>query len=371
MSTTPRRLASGINAEPADDRSVSTPPNRTRTEWSDSEFWVVAVFSNPDRVPRRDTDWARWTWRRWVWSVVALVASSPRTVLTAVLQAALGSALGLPAAALPAVWLLCCAAYYSVALVRATAPWAYGIRRPNEAEQVALTAAWAAVASAAGFDGSRYSLWVLDDSALNAFIAPRRLVGVTTGALQRLKPRRLEAVLAHEYGHRLVGLGQVAKFSALFATPVSSVLGYLFGAIRIVADPLARISVWLSAPLSWVWLVGMSIAVPAALTPILGLSWAVTLAIPCYVQPLVTKLLELRSEFLADRVAVDLGYGGELVAFYTFMETFTPDGYPAGAHQIPKPSAELRIDCVRRRMKVLQRSDRVDSWLHEQTGRHT
>ncbi|MGK8491347.1 hypothetical protein [Nocardia asiatica] len=140
------------------------------------------------------------------------------------------------------VWTLCCAVFRGALLRKKTVERIFGLRRPTDAERSTLVSAWEAVTRAAGIESSRYSLCVRDSPTLDAFTAPRRIIGVTSEALAIVKPPELRAILARAFGHSLVEPEPGARFVSLYGAPFSIVLSRLFGAIRFLADPLARFS---------------------------------------------------------------------------------------------------------------------------------
>jgi len=80
-------------------------------------------------------------------------------------------------------------------------------------------------------------VYVIEDTALNAFATGRdpehASVAVTRGLLERLDREELQGVIGHELGH-------VANYDIRF----SLLVGVLVGSIALMADLLARMTIW-------------------------------------------------------------------------------------------------------------------------------
>ena len=80
-------------------------------------------------------------------------------------------------------------------------------------------------------------VYVMEDTALNAFATGRdpehASVAVTRGLLERLDREELQGVIGHELAH-------VANYDIRF----SLLVGVLVGSIALMADMLARMSIW-------------------------------------------------------------------------------------------------------------------------------
>ncbi|MFB7722948.1 hypothetical protein [Nocardia sp. NPDC056100] len=172
---------------------------------------------------------------------------------------------------------------------------------------------------------------------------PRRLVSVTISAVDELPPQGLRAVVAHEFGHQLIGGWVTRCLENLCATPLSTVFGSptrLF--IDVLPDRRERISRW---ELCAVSLAAMSfVVVTAALYPVLGPHFAPVLAAICLLQPFAKTWLGWREEYLADRVCTDLGFGA---GFCDHLESL--ERAARGAFSTTHPASfnrQLRI-CIR------------------------
>ncbi|MFE3224005.1 M48 family metalloprotease [Nocardia sp. NPDC059228] len=140
---------------------------------------------------------------------------------------------------------------------------------------------------------------------------PRRRVSVPISAVNELPPLELRAVIAHEFGHQLIGGWTVRGLESLCTAPVVTVFGapatFLITVLSYRRSPdfVATILLLIMYTVSFAALVG-------ALLPTIGLHLAQALAIVCLLQPFPKMWVNWREEFLADQVAVDLGYGPAL-----------------------------------------------------------
>jgi Zn-dependent protease with chaperone function len=191
-----------------------------------------------------------------------------------------------------------------------------GLRRPTDAQLPMLDAAWAQVCVQAGIPGDRYVLRVQPSRWVNATAGAGHLVGVTTTALT-LAPRQLEAILAHELGHHLGGHAMIGMLRAWYGWPLR-LLVWLLGMVGRVTSVVAAIVRPFSGFGSFALLPVLLLL--SCLTPLLALA----IALPATASTIVTR----RSELRADRTAVVLGYGAELLVLYASF----------AANEVPDPS---------------------------------
>ncbi len=134
--------------------------------------------------------------------------------------------------------------------------------------------------------------YVIEDSALNAFATGRdpehASVAVTRGLLERLDREELQGVIGHELAH-------VANYDIRF----SLLVGVLVGSIALLADILARMTIWGSMSRSRRGGSGGG----QALIMFIGLFVAI-------LAPLFARLVQMavnrQREFLADATSVEL-----------------------------------------------------------------
>ncbi|MFD4430439.1 M48 family metalloprotease [Nocardia sp. NPDC058497] len=263
------------------------------------------------------------------WAVADLLASLPSLVLSGWLLVG--------TAALLANWV----AVLVAVLWAASGPVVLGWQRlmlgvmalssernlPDEHDRV--NRAWVNVADAAGLPAATTTVWVMRSDAVNGAVNASGYVCVTRPAVEAFTERQLEALLAHELGHRLQGTATWRSVIRWYRWP----FGWLVRAVFAPADwlmvplhpRLLRLSNRVMAALRYSSL-GAAAATTLLLAPavlaygtaacllfaalalLLG-PWGSALALALAATQLVTRpRLSQRCEYLADRVVVDLGY---------------------------------------------------------------
>jgi predicted Zn-dependent protease len=88
---------------------------------------------------------------------------------------------------------------------------------------------------AAGLNGNDVAIYIINNRALNAFVAGGQRLFIFTGLLERVdNPGQLKGVIAHETGH--IAGGHLARTQdALENASIKAILGYILGAAAIVA----------------------------------------------------------------------------------------------------------------------------------------
>lgn len=201
-------------------------------------------------------------------------------------------------------------------------------RRPTPGERERLDHAWHDVSTAAGIPRARYQLFVQDTDALNAYAASGHIVTVTRKVLDAMPHHQLAAVLAHEFGHHLGGhawgnllaywyslpsrlLNRVLRFLVRLFVSVFSFVFAVAARLPALALVIAHIMTWmLAAFLLFVLVMLMITAVES------GQAWAPPALVLFLLTPLILPWLARRSEFRADRVAAELGYGHALIEVF-------------------------------------------------------
>ncbi|MEU5408280.1 M48 family metalloprotease [Nocardia asteroides] len=270
------------------------------------------------------------TYRRGArWALAELVASLPSIVLSAVLLAEVAALLAnwfavvvlvLWAGSGPALL-----AWRRIAL-GAMAQWSAG-HLPDENKRV--TAAWASVLASAGLPADGVSVWVIESATVNGAVHTGGHVTVTRHAVEVFTRRQLEALLAHELGHRLQGTATWRSLVRWYARPFECLVRLVFApADLLMGWAVPRLSAFADrvlAALRYSYL-GLVVATAllagpavlaygtaaclgfAALALLLG-PWPAALASTlAAAQLLLRPQLWQHGEYLADRVVVDLGY---------------------------------------------------------------
>lgn len=204
----------------------------------------------------------------------------------------------------------------------------FHLRPPTAAEHERLDPAWWAVLDRAGIPRDRYVLAVEERAELNAMAAGSHVVAATTRALASVPQRELEAVLAHELGHHrgLHAVGFVAVY--WLGTPIillARVAGFLEHLGRQVGWIAALFGLWPALIIAVV--VGWVIRLVA---------WVMLLAVR--IADTLCRLIGRQSEFIADRAAVEMGYGPELAEA---LQRFIRQGEPR-VHQILRSHPPLQ-----------------------------
>lgn len=181
----------------------------------------------------------------------------------------------------------------------ALAKFVFGFERPSAAEESLISTEWGRVCQRANVTPEAFTLWVQRTPEINAVAAGGDFVAVTTGALG-LPPAYLQAVLAHEYGHHVRGHVDWAIYAWWCGLPGAKLLDL---ANRLLARHTA-------AFLGYVFVV-MPIAVLVALASIVGIIFIPVLVAP--VMWVISAYLSRQAELEADQVALELGYGPELI----------------------------------------------------------
>jgi heat shock protein HtpX len=162
-------------------------------------------------------------------------------------------------------------------------------------------------------------VYVIEDSALNAFATGRdpehASVAVTRGLLQRLDREELQGVIGHELAH-------VANYDIRF----SLLVGVLVGSIALMADLLARMTIW--GGMSRGRSRSGSSGGGGAQVLILFIGLLVAIIAPLFAR-LVQMAVNRQREYLADATSVELTrnpYGLERALAKLAVDTEKLDG---------------------------------------------
>lgn len=225
-------------------------------------------------------------------------------------------------ATLLAGYLLVGVALFSRSTQRLLLATFFQARTPTPRELATLEPAWHNVLDEAGIPHDRYVLAVSDSPHVEAVAAGGHIVAVSRLALTVFPPGELEAALAHELGHHL-GMHSVGRVAALWLEAPILLFARMGQWLELAAYLLALGYAWRATtsdtpftitsaesweqwgPVAGALIAGLGVRVATHLVPVaLGVSGLLH-----SIRNLVGRL----SIYYADQVAVDLGYGEELI----------------------------------------------------------
>lgn len=195
----------------------------------------------------------------------------------------------------------------------------FGARDPTPRELEILEPAWHKVLEAADLPEDRYVLAVTDVPQIDAIATGGRIVAVSRLALTLLPPDELEAALAHELGHHL-GLHSASRMAALWLEVPILLFARLGIWLELAAYALALWFAWQEdfGPAVAALVAGLAVRVAGHLVPAaLGAAGLIHA---------VRRLFGRFSIYQADRTAVELGYGDELVELLERMVEYQLEG---------------------------------------------
>lgn len=225
----------------------------------------------------------------------------------------------------------------------------FRLRMPTAHERSRLEPAWAIVTRAAGVDGRAYHLWVEESDAPNASASMGHNVSATTAALTHLPGRQLTAVLAHELGHHVGGHAWSGLLMWWYSLPAR----IFTRAVVVVAGGVLRALISLF-PVVGMFAAGLLIVgTVSAAFALIANPVVSALMVVAVVSPVVVPWLARRSELRADRVAIDLGFGPELVESFDEIVALKLDAPRTTLRSrmfASHPSMDLRIRKARNYM---------------------
>ncbi|RIQ32516.1 M48 family metalloprotease [Jiangella rhizosphaerae] len=201
-------------------------------------------------------------------------------------------------------------------------------RRPTPSERDRLEHAWHEVTRAAGRDGARYQLFIEDSDALNAYAASGHIVTVTRKTLDAMPHHHLAAVLAHELGHHLGGHPWSNLLAYWYSVParlltrvlrlVLRLVVALFSTVFAVVARMPALASFIAKVITWslILFVVFFVTVLMATAVQSGQTWAPPAVALIVLTPLILPWLARRSEYRADRIAANLGYGHALIEVF-------------------------------------------------------
>lgn len=236
-------------------------------------------------------------------ALVPVVALVPFWLLAmAVVWLPLRLVFGVPYWIVPVAWLTLGVLLFVPSVQVAVLSPFFGARRTSPHELDVIAPIWRDLAARANLPQYRYIIRVIDSDELNAYACGGHLLIVTSFAIEELTPRELSGVLAHELSHHL-GLHTAAltigHWLSLPVLMLARVGFYLQNVARAGTDSfvshsaaltaLGRIAAGILTAVSWVFLAAL------------------------HASDALANLVGHGSEFEADRRAVRLGYGRQLV----------------------------------------------------------
>ncbi|WUI01974.1 M48 family metalloprotease [Spirillospora sp. NBC_00431] len=178
---------------------------------------------------------------------------------------------------------------------------AYGYREPGAEERGRLEQPWRDAQRRAGVVA--YRLVVTESDELNACTPFGRTVAVTSHAARTLPPPRLEAVLAHELGHR----AGAALVRAQVTLPSRLLTRVLRAPWAMVVSMWKRAVAW-HRPIGFVAAFFLAVAATAVTIVVVAPAGV------AYAAALSGRLLAGRAEARADAAVVRMGLGADLLA---------------------------------------------------------
>jgi STE24 endopeptidase len=173
-------------------------------------------------------------------------------------------------------------------------------REPTEEEAALLRRLLGDLGRRSGIDTAKLQVLVHESGDLNAAAGAARLLFVTDRAL-RLPEPQLEALLAHELGHHR-GLHPLATTLVWWLALPGEALAKVYSLLRGLARRLTG-----------------SVRLLALLVQLLIVAWQLVVMWIYYVGKLLMQWAARLSEFVADKAAVDWGYGPALLELYGAM----------------------------------------------------
>lgn len=201
-------------------------------------------------------------------------------------------------------------------------------RRPTPSERDRIEQAWREVNDTAGRDGGKYQLFIEDSDALNAYAASGHIVTVTRKTLETMPHHHLAAVLAHELGHHLGGHPWSNLLAYWYSVParlltrvlrlVLRVVVALFSMVFAVVARMPGLASFIAKLITWSLILFVVFFVSVLMVTAVqsGQTWAPPAVALIVLTPILLPWLARRSEYRADRIAANLGYGHALIEVF-------------------------------------------------------
>lgn len=247
-------------------------------------------------------------------------------------------------------WLASGAAVFTRLGERAAVTIGCGFRALPRAQRTAIEPVWTAALARAELTPGDVDLYVQRSADLNAFAAGGRSVALTSGVLSKFLARRLgtahlEAILVHELGHHATRATRFALVTMWLATPWRFAARLIIGVgLATVGRRQPKVLLALAAAAVVIGVVQTAQQGQAAAAVVLA-----TVAVCALACPVADAWVSRRSEYAADRFAVQCGVGPQLIDALTRIDS-------AGGRRLSwtqralarHPSLDRRVDAMQR-----------------------
>jgi STE24 endopeptidase len=246
-------------------------------------------------------------------------------------------------------WLGSGLAAFTPAGERAAVAVGCGFRRLSRAQASAIEPVWASALARAGVDAGDVDLYVQRTGELNAYAAGGRSVAVSNGILSKFLARRLgsghlEAILVHELGHHATRATRFALVAIWLAMP------WRVAARLVLGVALAAVGRQPRRLLALVVAAGVAIGVvqTAQQGQVAAAVVLATVGVCAVVCPLADAWVSRRSEYAADRFAVQRGVGSQLIDVLNRMGNDRGRQSWTNRALSRHPSIEHRVEAMQR-----------------------
>ncbi|WP_306360812.1 M48 family metalloprotease [Nocardia sp. CC227C] len=247
---------------------------------------------------------------RYVSTTLRVVVGMPSVVLSGVIVGRLGGLFGLWGTIIAVeLWLLSI-----VPVLDGARRWRReklaGLVAPTPEQARRLTPAWREVVDAAGVSEADYVISVPESEKVRGVAYDGRVVEISSAAVHRMTPAQLRGLLAHELGH-LLSATRGVWYSMLYwyALPLHALPAAVSTAFEVRSRRSPRTGILAATEAAaWATVIGL-------LLWLLGLRGALIAIVLLVAQRLATLAIDRRDERVADRVAVDLGFGAGVLAW--------------------------------------------------------
>lgn len=230
-------------------------------------------------------------------------------------------------------------------------------RGAGAAQQARLAVAWHAVSAAAGIPETAYSVFISKDPEMRemgAWASAGRRITVSNTTVRKLHAAELSGTLAHELGHHLLGLRSWRLLLVWYAMPVTVPIWLPTGLVGAAVEWLFRWAPrWLAVPIRTCATTATLIGTFGVLLRWVGPTTTAVVTAVLLVQPVLHPMLKRRTEYLCDRIAVDLGFGAGLASDFQRNLPRRFEWSVLRRMNSSHPSTTRRIRAIEARMRKL------------------